>query len=128
MLTHLPLRFWNKVAVTPKCWLWTGAVSHGGYGYFGNGSRRSGISIVHRLAYRCLVNELTGHIDHLCREKLCVNPLHLEDVTQAENNRRAAAARTSCRHGHPLVEYRNHYGKSHRWCRTCHRERRKGTK
>lgn len=73
-----------------KCWLWKGAVDK-------NGRGRKQINGKHMRAYRALYEQLRGPIpagltlDHLCRVPLCVNPDHLEPVTQAENNRRGKA-------------------------------------
>lgn len=76
-----------------ECWTWTGAVSTSGYGVIGVSSTAT--DYVHRAAYRAWVGPIPAgrHIDHLCRNRLCANPAHLEAVTQAENNRRAALAR-----------------------------------
>ncbi|HEY9411764.1 MAG TPA: HNH endonuclease signature motif containing protein [Jiangellaceae bacterium] len=87
--------FWRKVnwRRADGCWEWTGSRDRKGYGYIGvsGKSRRA-----HRVAYELYVsripNDLT--IDHLCRNTWCVNPLHMEPVSNAENNRRGAAARS----------------------------------
>lgn len=84
-------RFWAKVEKTSGCWYWRGAVA-GRYGRFWVGSTRSDGRLLqaHRFAYELLIGpippELT--IDHLCLNKLCVNPDHMEPVTGAENTRR----------------------------------------
>lgn len=83
-------RFWYRVAVTPGCWLWTGALNWDGYGCFNAGPEIS--SSAHRFAYRLLVGPVPDglELDHLCRTRNCVNPDHLEPVTHAENVRRAS--------------------------------------
>lgn len=63
-------------------------------------------------------------LDHLCRKRSCVNPAHLEPVTQAENTRRAAATKTCCRNGHPFTLGNTYLTlKGARKCRACDRER-----
>lgn len=84
-------RLMEKVRVDANgCWLWTASIRANGYGQFVHqGSPRQ----AHRVSYECLVGPIPEglHIDHLCFVRHCVNPAHLEPVTQAENNRRAAA-------------------------------------
>lgn len=105
------------------CWEWTAARTNGGYGAF----RLEGVaSVAHRVLYSLLVCELPAdlHLDHLCRNTICVNPDHLEPVTQQENNRRAGAARTHCVQGHEYTAantYRRRNGS--RDCRACNRDR-----
>jgi hypothetical protein len=79
----------------------------------------------HRLAYEEAYGPIPAglHIDHLCRVRNCINPEHLEAVTQAENNRRAAATRTHCQRGHVLDGLRHNKGIPTRYCLTCNRER-----
>lgn len=72
------------------CWLWQGALSSSGYGVLKVDGQARG---VHRIAYEEFVTPIpTGlDLDHLCRQRLCVNPWHLQPVTKAENNRRKPA-------------------------------------
>lgn len=105
------------------CWEWTAGRTTGGYGAV----RMPGTaSAAHRAMYVLLVGPVPDglHLDHLCRVRHCVNPDHLEPVTQAENNRRAAAAVTHCPRGHAYTEsntYRRNRGS--RDCRACNRDR-----
>src|SRR4051812_32410851 len=101
-------RFWAKVDrnTTSECWPWTGYVMPNGYGHFS--ATRATRWLAHRYAYELLVGEIPDgmHLDHLCRNRRCVNPAHLEVVTQAENNRRASAVRrpkSRCDHGHEMT-------------------------
>jgi hypothetical protein len=88
-----------SVAADTSCWEWAGALWRNGYGK----TSRS----VHgtRLAHRAYFAEHRGPIpdgmdlDHLCRNRLCVNPDHLEPVSRAVNLDRGLDARTSCRSG-----------------------------
>lgn len=82
-------RLWSRVRKTPACWLWTGRVETSGYGRIqAAGTRRR--FFVHRLAYELLVGPIPVGmtIDHLCMERTCVNPAHMEVVTRAENTAR----------------------------------------
>jgi hypothetical protein len=96
-------RFWAKVRFTPGgCWLWTGALSPDGYGRFRitlAPGRHTHVK-AHRWAWEQLVGPIGPGmtLDHLidpgpCTSKACVNPGHLEEVTRAENARRAATRR-----------------------------------
>lgn len=99
-------RFWANVQKSDTCWLWT-AYLEDGYGRFWiNGSHE----LAHRYSYRTLVSPIPEGmtIDHLCRNRACVNPDHLEVVTNRVNVLRgispsAQHARASfCSRGHPL--------------------------
>ena len=82
-------RFWARVDVG-LCWEWTGSNDRG-YGMF----RLDGRTVrAHRWAWETLVGPIPRglHLDHLCRNPPCVNPDHLEPVTQPENIRRGHAA------------------------------------
>jgi len=80
-------RFWSKVDKTDGCWNWTAAILNG-YGRFGvwrDGKQRSGLA--HRVSY-----ELAGQsipqgmfLDHICRNRACVNPAHLRVVNNKQN-------------------------------------------
>lgn len=119
------VRLLNKTVFNTEtgCWEWTASRTNGGYG----ACRMPGIgNVAHRALYVLMVGVLPDdlHLDHLCRNKACVNPDHLEPVTQAENNRRAGAARTHCAQGHEYTEantYRRRNGS--RDCKACNRDR-----
>jgi hypothetical protein len=85
-------RFWEKVEVAGPCWHWTGATSSNGYGTFAMDARRGRERhmTAHRAAWELLVGPIpAGYVvDHLCKVPHCVNPDHLEPVSQLENVRR----------------------------------------
>lgn len=143
--THLTTdeRFWSKVdkngpipVCRPDlgpCWLWTGAVSgQTGYGAFrADGLLRGAHRVAYELAVGAIPSGLT--LDHLCRGRQCVNPTHLEPVTQRVNMLRgispnAALANSGrCAAGHPRTpenNYQRHDGGG-RICRPCYRERKR---
>jgi hypothetical protein len=122
-------RLLAKVSISPDgCWIWTGAIDHNGYGRF---RFRGKNEMAYRAAYTLLVGEFDPalSIDHLCREKLCVNPEHLEAVHIRTNILRGTspvalnAAKTHCKNGHPFagenlrIEHEN--GGIRRRCVAC---------
>lgn len=89
------------------CWLWTRSLSRDGYGWASHEDRTHQ---AHRLVYR-LVRGAPPEglvLDHLCRVRKCVNPDHLEPVTNRENLRRGdtPTGMETCRKGHPLSPMR----------------------
>lgn len=122
-------RFWEKVNKTEACWLWTGCLYPNGYGHFGfwlNGATQSHYS--HRVAYEIGKGEIPAGlvIDHLCRVRHCVNPDHLEAVTQRVNVLRGAgnASVTACPRGHAYDDANTYIKRDgSRTCRACGREK-----
>lgn len=120
---------WNG---TP-CWEWIACIGDHGYGQFWDGKR---LVKAHRWAFEYFnkrIIPLDLEPDHLCRNRKCVNPSHLELVTRSVNilrgdnpdvQRKRHAARTHCIHGH-LFDKVNTYFRLNggRSCRTCKRER-----
>lgn len=119
-------RFWSKVARGDGCWGWLGTLQTSGYGTFPIG--RSGRVLAHRWAYEHLVGPIPAGltIDHLCRNRACVNPSHMEVVTRGENTRRALllrAPKAQCAHGHDFTAENTYVrpANSERACRACRR-------
>lgn len=128
-MAELPNTFLDRFVVAENgCWLWTAAKTNGGYGRF---PWRCKTVLAHRFAYETLVGRIPDglHIDHLCRQRDCVNPAHMEPVTQWENTRRGLApsalnaVKTHCQRGHALVEgniyHKTFRGRPVRQCRQC---------
>lgn len=124
-LTASP-RFWSKVDIG-SCWLWTGSTDEHGYGQFWFEGR---LVSAHRWSYESLRGPIPDglFLDHLCRVVNCVNPVHLEPVTNRENVIRGFSSRGPlryCRKGHEMTE-ENTYTRpdgSNSTCRTCKRAR-----
>lgn len=82
------LAYKTRVDEVTGCWEWTGTTNHKGYGHFKNPQRR--MIKVHRFAWEQIHGPLDPEItiDHLCHNRICVNPAHLEPVSREENGRR----------------------------------------
>ena len=111
--------------LTSSCWLWAGSKYRNGYGKYG----KKGI-MAHRIFYTLFKGSVPEDmcIDHLCKERSCVNPDHLEIVTLVENVLRGEsthaknARKTKCKKGHTFTA-KNTYiqpSRGSRACRKCH--------
>ena len=82
----IPVRIADRIDVG-DCWEWTGGLATNGYGRIRFDGR---VQAVHRIVYELLVGVIPEglDLDHLCRNRKCVNPDHLEPVTRSENLRR----------------------------------------
>lgn len=135
-------RFRSRVVLGPPpesrpglgpCHLWTAGKTKQGYGSF---RPVKGVSeLAHRWAYVQAGGTIPADnvLDHLCRVRACVNPTHLEPVTNEENLRRGAGyglrngMRTTCIHGHKYTPENTYHAPDGRIsCRTCARERDRG--
>ncbi len=124
----LEQRFWAKVRKTDHCWEWMGSKDTTGYGRIhANGRQRP----AHRVSYEMHVGPIPDglEIDHLCNNRGCVNPEHLDVVTRRQNILRSShAGKMFCPSGH-LMDERNtaYWGKKRvgRFCRECDRQKRR---
>ena len=131
-------RFWSKVepAAADECWEWRASRNDRGYANFWDSTR---MVKGHRFAYEHMVADIPEGltIDHLCRNRACVNPYHMEPVPQSVNSKRtpgalksaglkayhAANPRTHCKWGHEFTEANTYHYDSRRFCRMCTNER-----
>lgn len=128
---RLPPRFWQKVLPTAGgCWEWNAGRDKDGYGTYW---ARRGKVRAYRRAYETLAAAVPAgmQLDHVCRNRTCVNPSHLEPVTCRENLLRGdtAAARnaskTHCHAGHEFTPENTGIDGAHRYCRECKNARRR---
>jgi len=130
-------KFNSKYRIEPNgCWIWTAFINQYGYGRFRIGGKKFQ---AHRVSYAIAHNGLYARlvVDHLCRDKACVNPEHLELVTVRENTIRGDTPKimkerfskmVSCRRGHKYNKANTYYYKRHtnngntyiiRLCKKC---------
>jgi len=119
-------RLLSKIVITDGCWGWKGGFSPSGYTIFhvDRVGRRA-----HRVTYEIFVGKIPPGkvLDHLCENRGCVNPFHLEPTGIGENVNRGSnsnAKKTHCKQGHEYTEentYRPDPNKRH--CKTCRHER-----
>jgi hypothetical protein len=119
-------RFWRKLSLGEGCWEWLAGLTMDGYGQFH--PRRGFPTHAHRYSYDLLVGPIPDglDVDHLCRNRKCVNPDHLEPVTVKVNILRGTsptannARKTHCKHGHEFsVENTYWRPTGGRTCITC---------
>jgi hypothetical protein len=117
-------RFWEKVQVkgTNDCWQWTAGRQSKGYGSFHIGPNARMVC-AHVISWilankRDVPKDL--ELDHTCRNRICVNPKHLEPVTSQVNSQRGQGSKAECVHGHSLSGPNLvMWGGRYRRCRAC---------
>ncbi len=125
-------RFMGKVRVGKDCWEWLGAINNHGYGTFSVARRTHS---AHKFSYEMYVGAVPHglDLDHLCRNRWCVNPAHLEPVTRRENTLRGehpaavSYVTKTCGRGHSItgdnVRVIRRHGRQYESCLRCSRER-----
>ncbi len=112
----------GAVVLPSPCWLWHGATSADGYGSVSDGAR---VVKVHRLAWESANDQSIPdgwEVDHICFNRRCVNPAHLEAVPRDENQRRRVALISHCPQGHPYDDANTTItSRGGRRCRECQR-------
>ncbi len=119
-------RLLSSIKIKNDCWLWQGQISHKGYGIIGykNRKRRA-----HRISYVLIGKKsLTPGLDlhHKCRNRYCINPDHLEELTRKEHACKDEygfgkfnAQKKVCIRGHPFAgDKLNNTSKGYRQCQT----------
>lgn len=115
----------ERVTVKPSgCWLWNGSLTDGYGSFYLDGRNRK----AHIASYVIFVGSVPEGkvLDHLCRIRDCVNPEHLEPVTQQVNVLRGEgiaavnARKTHCKNGHEFTPENIYWFRGLRYCRACH--------
>ena len=118
------IRFVDKIHKTDGCWIWKASLTNKGYGRFNLKNYKG--QAAHRISYELFIGDIPKglQLDHLCRNRLCVNPDHLEPVTRKENILRGVgfsainARKIHCPYEH---EYEIKNNRGDRVCMICKR-------
>lgn len=117
----------SKSALNTPCWDWPGRLWDSGYGVVQKNSKSLR---AHRVVYEAAKGKIPDGkvLDHLCRNRRCVNPDHLEPVTLSENILRGEsptainARKTHCDNGHEFTDENTRVYRGYRICKICARE------
>ena len=109
------------------CWLWIGSIVNAGYGSTWDLPKQRSRE-AHTVSYEAFIGPVPDNLtlDHLCRIRRCVNPTHLEPVTNVENVMRGEgfgavnSRKVVCSRGHPYNEENTYHWRGQRCCRSCH--------
>jgi hypothetical protein len=122
----LPQILEDKILPEPNsgCWIWMGSIYGTGYGCI---TANKKYFLVHRVVYKCLRGTIPSNlqIDHLCRNRICCNPDHLEPVTSKVNALRGNsilaknARKIFCKYGHKLTEENTYEYRRNKGSRAC---------
>lgn len=109
-------QFERRFTKTEGCWLWKGQQTSNGYGIYNR-------AVAHRVSYEFYIGPIPDglHLHHTCHVRLCVNPAHLQPMTQADNNRQSPKSPT-------LVCPNGHQKQPRRPCVECRREQKRDYK
>lgn len=126
-MSDIRARIRSRIIEVDGCWEWQGHIPSDGYGRIYLEGRQW---LAHRASYTAFSGPIPDglNMDHLCRNRRCVNPEHVEPVTQSENLKRSPLMnrqghKTHCPKGHEYSDENTERRNGRRYCKTCERAR-----